>query len=64
MPMNISSTQLLWIYQDFNTKQTDSFFITDDLLEPQEELQALFAEFEKRMPDISDEMLSRILEKI
>jgi hypothetical protein len=64
LPMQRSSTKLLWVYNDFKETKTDDLVLVNELIDTQEELINLFVELEKRMPEMSDEILNRIFERI
>jgi hypothetical protein len=63
LPMQKNST-ILWVFQDFEDAKTDDLILVDELFDSQKELTILFAELEKKMPEMSDDILNRILERI
>lgn len=64
LPMNKLFTQLIWNYQSFNDCETDEILDFCTLYKPLEIFQNLLVEIDRKAPELSDETLKKIHERI
>ncbi len=62
--MNKLFTQIIWSHQSFNNCETDEILDFCNLYKPLEIFQNLLVEIETKVPEVSDETLKRIHERI
>ena len=62
--MQRNFTPIIWAYQSFKgTRQDGDLFDMNNLLKPNKYLTKILDELEKKMPEIPDDVLRKILEK-
>ena len=64
VPMQKTFTPIIWDYQSFEASQRSEIFLIDSLIEPNEEILFLFERLEAKLPEISEDILKEILDKI
>jgi tetrahydromethanopterin S-methyltransferase subunit G len=64
MPMNKTFTQILWNFQSFQDHQIDEIYDLHSLTKPLDKFQNLLKEIDEKAPEVSDEVIQRIMNRI
>lgn len=63
MPMNKTFTPILWNLKSFQDYQIDEIYDLHNLFEPLEKFQNLLKDIDEKAPEVSDEVIQRIINR-
>lgn len=61
--MNKTFTQILWNFQGYQDYQVNEIYDLSNLLKPLDEFQNLLKEIDEKAPEVSDEVIQRIINR-
>lgn len=63
--MQRTSTKILWAYQNYGKRQqVNELMNIDQVFEPCELFSTLFCELEKKVPEMQEDVIKRIFQKV
>lgn len=64
LPMQKIFTPILWEFQNYSSIQVDNLIVLTSVFETEDSLKQLLTRFEESLPEISDEVLQKILTNV
>jgi hypothetical protein len=65
MPMQKTFTSFIWAYQNYESRQQENeLFVIDKIFEPCELFEKILGKIEQEVPEIQDNVLKEIFQKV